>query len=530
MTVSPDKGRTILAIDLGTSGPKVALVSAAGEVLALEFEETPLHLLPGGGAEQNPDDWWAAIKQATRRLLARAIVPVDSITALCCTTQWSGTVAVDRSGRPLMNAIIWMDSRGAPYLKPIIGGPVTVEGYGIDKLWRWVRLTGGIPQHNGKDPIAHILYIKHALPDIYAATAKFLEPKDYLNLRLTGQVAASYDSITLHWLTDNRDITRIDYHEGLVRRSTIDRDKLPPLKRATDVLGPVKPDVARELGLGEGVQVVMGTPDIQSAAVGSGAVRDFETHLYLGTSSWQACHVPFKKTDIFHNMASLPSALPGRYLLTTEQESAGACLRFLKDNILYPDDDLRREDTLPEVYSIFDRIVETMPPGSERLLFTPWLYGERTPIDDHTARGGFHNISLGHRRGHFIRAVFEGVAFNSKWLFTYVEKFCGRRIESLNMIGGGARSAIWCQIYADVLDRTIRQVKDPIQANVRGAGVVAAVAMGYTTFESFAEQVQIAGVYRPDPANRKIYDELYGEFLALYRQNRQIYARLNRQR
>lgn len=528
--MSSDNGPMILAIDLGTSGPKVALVSATGEVLALEFEEMPLYLLPGGGAEQDPDDWWTAVRRATRRLLARQVVPVESIRVLGCTSQWSGTVAIDREGRPLTNAIIWMDSRGAPYLKPIIGGPVTVEGYGIDKLLRWVTLTGGIPQHNGKDPIAHILYLKHERPDVYQAAACFLEPKDYLNLQLTGKRAASYDSITLHWLTDNRDINRVDYHPGLVRRSTIDRDKLPPLKLATDILGPVLPEVARELGLGEGVQVVMGTPDVQSAAVGSGAVRDFETHLYLGTSSWQACHMPFKKTDIFHNMASLPSAIPGRYLLTTEQESAGACLRFLKDSILYPDDALRREDILPEVYPVFDQIVETMPPGSERLIFTPWLYGERTPIDDHTARGGFHNISLAHQRGHFIRAVFEGVAFNSKWLFTYVEKFCGRRIESLNMIGGGARSAIWCQIYADVLDRTIRQVQDPIQANVRGAAVVAAVAMGYMTFEAFADQVQIVGVYRPDPANRSIYDELYGEFLALYRQNRKIYARLNRNR
>ena len=414
--MSADREKYILAVDLGTSGPKSALVSTGGDIVDYEFKENQIILLPNGGAEQSPDEWWDTIVYTAKKVLAKQLVPVDDIVAICCSTQWSGTVAVDKGGRPLMNAIIWLDSRGSRYVSRISGGLVKIEGYGILKLQRWLRLTGGIPSHSGKDPIAHILLLKNEYPDIYNQTYKFLEPKDYINLKLTGKTAASYDSIALHWLTDNRDLTRVDYNDQLLRMSTVERERFPDLKRAIDILGPIKKEVAAELGLSEKVQVVMGTPDVPCAAIGSGAVRDFEGHLYIGTSSWLTCHVPFKKTDIFHSMASLPSAIPGKYFIANEQETAGACLTFLRDNILYHKDQLLAEEQLPDVYKIFDQIVEKVPAGSDKVIFTPWLYGERTPVEDHAVRSAIFNQSLKTTREHIIRAVFEGVAYNSKWL------------------------------------------------------------------------------------------------------------------
>jgi xylulokinase len=525
--VSVERHKYILAIDLGTSGSKVALVSTCGKVIDSGFKETPVLLFPDGGAEQRPEDWWSAIKATTRDLLAKRLVPVEDIVAASCTTQWSGTVAVDKDGHHLMNAIIWMDSRGAPYLKRIIGGRINVQGYGIWKLLTWLRLTGGVPGQAGKDPIAHILFIKNELPKIYNETFKFLEPKDYLNMRLTGRFAASYDSIALHWLTDNRDLSNVVYDDRLIKMSTIDREKLPDLKRAVDILGPIKPEVARELGLGENIQVVMGTPDVQSAAIGSGALRDYEGHLYIGTSSWLICHVPFKKTDLLHNIGSLPSAIPQRYIATNEQESAGACLSFLGDNILYHKDELLREAKPPDIYKIFDRIVETVPAGSDKVICTPWLYGERAPVDDRSVRGGFYNLSLCTTRGHLLRAMFEGVAYNSRWLLGCVEKFAGRRLDPIAMVGGGANSNVWCQIHADVLNRTIRQTQDPIQVNLRGAAFLASVALGYVTFDDVPERIQIAHTFEPNPENRELYDQLFREFVNIYKRNRRIYARLN---
>ena len=518
----------ILAIDLGTSGPKVGVFSAQCQVIGYEFEPTRVTLLPNGGAEQDPDDWWSAIARATRRLLGKVNIPIADIAALCCTTQWSGTVAVDQAGRHLMNAIIWMDSRGAKYVDALTGGGIAIEGYNVGKLLTWVRLTGGIPTHSGKDSIAHILFVKNELPEIYQSTFKFLEPKDYLNLRLTGKFAASIDSIALHWLTDNRNISRVDYNAGLLKMAGIARDKLPDLKRAVDVLAPIKPEVAAELGLSKDVQVVMGTPDVHSAAIGSGAVRDFQAHLYLGTSSWLACHVPYKKTDLFHNMASLPAALPNKYLLSNEQESAGAALTFLRDNLLYPDDELRQGTAPEDALQTLDRIAARVPAGSDKLIFLPWLNGERTPVDNSSLRGGFFNVSLKTTRAHIIRAVYEGVAYNSRWLLEAVEQFTKRRCDTINAIGGGAKADVWCQIHADVLDRPIRRVKNPIQANMRGAAFLAALTLGYLKVDDIPSRVEIARTYPPNPDHRKIYDELFAEFVNLYKNNQKIFARLNR--
>ena len=518
----------ILAIDLGTSGSKTALATIYGEIIDFEFQAVPLHLLPNGGAEQDPDDWWNAIISTTKKLLSKGMIPPENIVAISCSTQWSGTVAVDKDGNHLMNSIIWMDSRGADCIDSVRKGILNFEGYDILKLIKWLRKTGGAPGSSGKDPISHILFIKREYPEIFRKTCKFLEPKDYINLRLTGKFAASYDSITLHWVTDNRDISNIKYDDTLLKIVDLDREKLPELKRSIDILGPVKKDLARELGIREDVKVIVGSPDIPTAAIGSGAVRDYEGHCYIGTSSWISAHVPFKKADVLHAIVSLPSSIPGKYFIANEQEIAGGILNWLRDNIIYHKDELLLEENLPDVFKIFDRIAEKVPPGSNRVICTPWLYGERTPVEDHLIRGGLYNVSLTTTREDLVRAAFEGVAFNQKWVLKYIEKFIKRRMDPINMVGGGAISDVWCQIHADILDRTINQVKDPIQATARGSVFIASVALGYMGFEDIPKHIQIKNVFKPNPDNRKIYDELFKEFLNIYKNNKTMCARLNR--
>ena len=528
-----EKMKYILAHDHGTSGSKAAIVSIYGEVIDWEFQACKLYLFENGGAEQDPEEWWNAIMTTSKKLIDKQIVPAEDIVAVCCSSQWSGTVPVDKDGNHLMNAIIWMDTRGAPYIKKMLGGFPEISGYKITNILKWVGPTGGAPGLSGKDPIGHILYIKNDLPEIYNKTYKFLECKDYLNLKFTGKFAASYDSIVLHWLTDNRDLQNIHYHDGLIKKTKIDREKLPELKRSIDILGTIKKDIADELGLNNDVKVVMGSPDVQAATIGSGAVGNYEGHIYIGTSSWIICHVPAKKTDIFNNIASIPSAIPDKYFAVTEQETAGACLAFLRDNILYHKDELLNEENVPDVFKIFDKIVEKVPPGSNKLIFTPWLYGERTPIEDHNIRGNLINISLKTTRADMIRAIFEGVAFNSRWVLNTIENFVlkkfkdGRRLDPLNIIGGGGNSNIWCQIFADVFNRTIRQVKDPIQANARGAAFIASVGLGYITFEDIPKYIQYTNIYKPNPENRAIYDELYSEYIKFYYRNKKMYKRLN---
>jgi xylulokinase len=525
MSTSKSKEKYILAIDHGTSAMKPAIVSTSGKFIGWACENTPLHLQPGGGAEQNPDEWWNAFLKAAKNLIDQKLVSIDDIVAVCNTSQWSGTVAIDENGQPIMNAVIWMDSRGAPFVKQKLKGVINIQDYSIFNLLRWLRKTAGIPTKSGKDPIAHILYIKNELPDIYDQTRWFLEPTDYINFKLTGEVASSPSTMMLHWVSNTRDITNVRYDNGLIKRLGIHKEKLPPMKLSIDVLGTLQKEVANTIGLRENLKVFVSTADVPSAVIGSGAVQDFEGHVYIGTSSWLTCHVPYKKTDINTNIASLPSAIPGRYFIANEQETAGACLNFLRDQIFYPDDEVKCGNQA--VYQEFDQIVETREPGSRNIIFTPWLYGERTPVEDHTVRGAFFNLSLDSEKGDLIRAVFEGVAYNSRWVLNAVEKFIKRPLQSLNMIGGGAQSNIWCQIYADVLNREIRQVSNPIQANARGAAFIASVGLGHISFDEIPNLIQISKVFKPNPDNRELYDSLFKEYLSIYKTNKDFYRRLN---
>jgi xylulokinase len=517
------RGACVLAVDLGTSGAKAAVFSEAGAVLATSFRPTELRLLPGGGAEQDPNEWWEAVVAACEQCLNDTAVNRASVAAVGVTAQWSGTVAVSESGEPLHPALIWMDSRGAPHIEAIAGGAFGLLPYAITRAARWIALTGGAPAKSGKDSLAHILYLREHEPRVYQRARYFLEPKDYINFRLTGVAAASFDSIALHWVTDNRVIDKVDYHPALLAYAELSREQLPSLCSAQSVLGPLERGVSERLGLGAGTAVVAGTPDMHATALGSGAVRDYAGHLYLGTSTWLSCHLPFKKTDVLHNMASLPSALPGRYLLVNEQECAGACLTQLKDKILFEGG----HGAAGQSFAELDRLAAQAPPGSDKLIFLPWIYGERSPVEDRLLRGGFFNYSLRATRAHLVRSVLEGIALNARWLLGYTERFAGQSFEPLRVVGGGAKSRLWCQIYADVLGRPIECIEAPELASLRGAAALAFAGLSGGSIQEFAERVQVGERYEPRRELGALYDELFEAFLGYYDNNRRSLARLN---
>jgi xylulokinase len=275
------------------------------------------------------------------------------------------------------------------------------------------------------------------------------------------------------------------------------------------------------------VKVVLGSPDHQCALIGSGAVRDYEPHLYVGTSSWIECVVPWKRTDLLHSIAAFPTAIAGKYQCINEQDLAGGALSFLADNILFHRNAIIDANMPERPYEVLDSIAGTVPAGSHKLLFTPWLNGERTPVDDGNLRGGFHNISTTTNLDHMVRAVMEGVAYNTRWSLQYVERFVRRRLDPIRIIGGAAQSDLWCQIFADVLDRELHRTKDPRQANARGAAFIAAVGLGWIHFEDIPGLVGCEKAYRPNPSNRRIYDELFRAFLDIERCSKRTYRRLN---
>lgn len=518
---------SILAVDLGTSGMKVALITVSGKVMGWESEPVRLLITPDGGAEQVPEEWWQAFLSAAGRLLKREPEAGQNVTAVCCSTQGEGTIAVDSSGKALGNAILWMDMRGAPYLHKQISGTINVAGTDFFKVLHFVQMTGGMPSMTGKDPAAHMLFIRDTMPDVYARTHKFLNVLDYMNLRLTGEFVASFDSIVTSWVTDNRDPDAIRYDESLIQSLGIDRAKLPDVVACSTVIGCLRREVAEALGLSPDVKVVAGAIDNTAAAIGAGTVKDYLPHLYIGTSSWIAAHVPFKKTDIFSNLASIPCAVPGRYLLTALQATAGGNLAYLRDNILYHKDELLQEAEVPDIFKVLDQIALRVPAGANGVMYTPWIWGERAPVEDRTLRAGLYNLSLHNTREDVIRAFLEGIAFNTRWLLSPVEKFIKQKVNMIHIVGGGAQSNVWCQIFADVMGVEIKQVQDPIYANARGAAWIAAVGLGEIKFDDISELVQFKRIYQPQSEHHALYDEKFEIFKQIYKQMRGIYRRLN---
>jgi xylulokinase len=514
----------VLALDMGSGSVKSALVSRGGELAGTGFEAIKTVLKPGGGAEQNPDEWWTAAVRAARSALAAGAVPPEQVRAVACTTAWSITVPVDAGGRPLANALTWMDTRGGPHNRALVAGFPRVAGYAAPKLWKWLKLTGIAPQHSGIDGLGHILFFKHERPEIYAHTHKFLEPMDYLNLRLTGKFAASYATIFPYGLTDNRDPNRVNYHADLLRLAGIDRSRMPDLRPVNAVLGTLKRETANALDLPPSTPVVMGCGDSHAATIGAGTVNDYEGYFCIGTSAWMSCHVPFKKTDVIHQIATMPAALPGRYMLFGEQGVAGKCLEFLKDRILFPG---ANGSAPPNVYEMLNSEAAQVAPGADRLFFTPWINGIISPTQDIHTRSAFFNQSVHTTRGHYVRAVMEGVAFNLRWLKRYVEKFIGRRFPQLNFIGGGALSEVWCGILADVLGCPVRQVANPRNAIAAGAAFLALAALGEIREDEIPSLVKIHAIHEPDESRRRIYDQQFREFLDFYRRMKPVYKRLN---
>jgi xylulokinase len=566
----------VLAVDLGTTSLKVGIVTLAGAVVWQETHDLEMILLPRGGAVQDAAHWWTLFLDAAARGV-RAVTDTDTgrthtgrthtgrthtgrthtgrthtgrthtgrtdtgrtdtgrtdtgrtdtgrtdtgrtdtVVAVAVTGQWASTVPVDGHGEPVGPCLLWLDSRGGAESLRRVGGPVA--GYDPRHLLAWVRRTGGVPALDGADPLGHRWYLRAHHPGVYAAARWLMEPVDYLGLRLTGRAAATQASMVAAWLTDNRRLDPGGYDPGLLRRAGLEAGKLAPLLPNGSVLGPLREDVAHRLGLGLRTPVVTGIGDAHTTALGSGAVELYEAHISLGTTSWVSCHVPAKKTDVLHQVAAVPSPLAGRYLVLNNHETSGRCLHWLRGMIDGPD--------RPQSYEQLDALAAGAEPGSGGVVFTPWLAGERSPIADRNARGGFHNLSLATTRADLVRSVIEGVAYNDRWTFDVVERFVGRRLDNLRLVGGGARSDLWCQIHADVLDRTVEQVAEPQNTGLRGAALGAAIALRVLAAKDVRSLVPIHATYTPSPQRVATYARLYAEFPRLYHQQKRMFARLN---
>jgi xylulokinase len=495
-----------LSIDLGTGGPKIGLVSLDGEVLECELHPVATTYTSDGGATQDPTLWWTLISDATRRLMKRSDVTKERVKAVAVTGQYASTVPVDANGLPTGPCLLWLDTRGGEFSRRAIGGPI--EGYSPRKILPFVRKTGGGPSPSGADPTGQILYLMKREPQIMNATRWMMEPVDYLTMRFTGVASCTHVSRLSSWLTDNRDLTRYEYDEQLLKIVGIDQRILPPLQPIGSVVGTVAASVAEDLGLAADTVVITGIPDLHAAAIGSGATGLFETHVALSTTSWISCPVPKKKTDVLHSIASVPGLTNDSYLVINNQETGAKSLEWLRT--------LLAGSGQPLPYGELTALAATSAPGAEGVRFTPWLAGERSPVGNKHVRGGFTNLSLDTTPADLIRSVMEGVAANSAWLLGYVEKFAGRELNPLRLLGGGAQSTEWCQIYADTLAREVEQVPEPMVAQLRGAALLAAISLGRHRLDEVAGLRPRGRTFSPNGDVAELYRTRRSQFPSLY--------------
>ena len=497
-----------LSIDLGSGGPKIGLVTLEGEIIANEVHSVTTHFTEDGGATQDANEWWRIIVEATKRLLATVENSSTNVRAIAVTGMYASTVPVDANGNPTGPCVTWLDVRGGRYTREAIGG--WFQGYNPRKILPFVRKTGGAPSTAGADPIGQILSIMRDMPEVAAATCWYMEPIDFLTMRFTGVATATHASRLVMWMTDNRKLDNYSYDAQLLALVGLDEKFLPPLQAFGSVVGTLSDAVASELGLAKDVVVVSAIPDLHAAAIGAGATANYETHLALSTTSWISCPVPKKKTDINHNIAAVPGLSNDSYVVIDNQETGAKSLEWLR-NVMAGSGERMSFDEMTA-------LAATSPPGSHGVRFTPWLAGERSPIDNKNIRAGFTNLSITTASADLVRSVLEGVAANSAWLFGYIEKFAGRALTPIRLLGGGAQSSLWCQIYADTLDREVRQIDQPLLAQLRGAALLASVTLGRHSLSEVP--APSATTFHPSPDGGPSMRERVEDIKSLYERDK----------
>lgn len=479
--------------DLGTGGNKAVLVDADGRVHAEAFARYGVRYPHPAWAEQDPGDWWDAVVACTRAVVQRSGVAAEAVAAISFAGQMLCLVPMRADATPTRPAISWLDHRADAQVRRMIrrmGGATVVR-----------TLAGVLP--TGKDIVAKIAWLQRHEPAVYAETAAFGDATSYLMARASGTVVLDHTGAAATGLLDPR---RRTWSRLLAFLAGVPLQKMPPLRRCAEVLGPLTADAAAQLGLTTQTMVTTGMADIPSAALGAGAIGDGAAHIYLGTSSWLGVSIPTPVNLPAHGIASVAGPDPDLCLLIAESETAGACVDWFHRVLADGDAD----------YAALERCAAQAPPGCDGLLFLPWLFGERAPVADPRVRAAFVNLTLAHGRAHMLRAIFEGVGFNLRWILDAVAA-AGVPCASVRAVGGGARSDLWLQTIADVTGRRVERVAAPQHAGAVGCALAAAVAVGaLPRLAAIAERVRVEPAFTPDPAPRSIYDALYSSFRSLH--------------
>ncbi len=524
----------ILSYDVGTTGVKTCLFSVE-ETLVLVASSLcgyPLFISEGGGAEQDPLDWLSAMEKSTKEVLSHSQVASSFIAGISFCSQMQGLVLVDKEGRALRNAFSYLDQRATKELKQGLAHGFQVAGANVFKLLRSLAITGAVAM-SVKDPVWKYHWVRNNEPEIFARIHKWLDVKEYLIAQLTGEFVMTEDSAFATLLMD---VKKRQWSPSVCKMLKVSLEHLPAIVLSTDQVGTVTEKAARCLGLAAGTPVFGGGGDAAVIGLGAGSTKSGDCHIYMGTSGWVSTVVPKSMVDAASKTAAIVSAVPGMFTYFSELETAGKCLEWVRDHLALDEINIYLDKTMvtesPEaiiknLYDYLDSVISTIGPGSNGVIFTPWLHGNRCPFEDSKARGMFFNLGLDTGKTEMIRAVTEGVCFHLRWFLEVQEKKV-MTSPTIRFVGGGALSPVTCQILSDILGRRIETIERAQNVGALGAALVAGLGLGF--FGSADEAVHAIAtkkIYEPDLDAKKIYDRNYGVFRGLYKSNRKYFSELN---
>lgn len=503
--MTPAPPPLVLALDLGSSGIRVALVDPTGRTIAFATEAIPMRLLPDGTAEEDPEEIWRALGGSIARALATAPEARTRIAAILCGSQYSSLVPVDRAGRPLGPLVLYLDTRAASISRALVRRR--------PELWKlWLERHGMPSGGGGSDSLAHWLWFQTERPAIHAAAHAYVEPMDYLTARLTGRVTANVCTAFPLLLTDNRRGSAGGWCDELIEATGVDRAKLPELVAPNAMIGELLREHAAAWELPAGIRVFSAINDTQALTFGTASHVGDRLGVSIGTTLVPTTLVDSMRADLRHFLLTQPAPIPDRHVLMAEGGLAGKALEFVLEGLFYASDALG-DHRCDDAYARLEAVVQATEPGSGDVLFLPWLAGVWSPAGDARARGGFLNMSLGTTRAQLVRATLEGVAFQLRWMLPHVEKLTGRRHDELVFAAGGARSDAWAQILADVCDRPVRQLALPTLTNCRGAALLAFHRLGEVDLDAAGELLVERRLYEPRGEHRALYDDMAGRFV-----------------
>ncbi len=489
----------LLGIDIGTSACKTAAFDRDGHVAAAATEEYPVYYPHEGWAEQNPEDWWQGVCRAIRKLLSEGSIKAEEIAAVGIDGQSWSAIAVDEAGQVLCNTPIWMDTRAEK-----ICGELN-ERIGRDRIFE----VSGNPLSPSYST-AKILWYKENLPEQYKKIDKILQSNSYIAYRLTGAMTQDVSQgYGLHCF----DMKKAVWNSDMCEAMGIPERFLPEIVPCDRIIGEVTEKAAEESGLLKGTPVAAGGLDAACGTLGAGVIRPGETQEQGGQAGGMSICLDSYKAD--PRLILSWHVVPGEWLLQGGTTGGGGVMRwFEKEFAGY--ERLMKEKTGESSLNQLNVIAQAVAPGSDGLIFLPYMSGERSPIWNPKAKGVFYGLDFAKTKGHMVRACMEGVAFALRHNLEAAAE-AGAEVSVLRAMGGSANSLLWTQIKSDVTGKPV-VVPSSDTATTLGAAMLAGVGTGY--YRDYEEAVSLTvrdtRFHEPDPENKKIYDERYHQYLKLY--------------